>query len=96
MTEYKRSYVLTLSCPDTIPLSPTAEEQEKRLLALFSDLQADLIVLARYMQILTDTACQQLAGRAINIHHSFIPGLKSARSYHQACARCAFIRFRWG
>ncbi|MBI3677769.1 MAG: formyltetrahydrofolate deformylase [Proteobacteria bacterium] len=63
------------------------EEQEALLLALFDNLDADLLVLARYMQILTDGACNRLAGRAINIHHSFLPGFKGVRPYHQAYAR---------
>jgi formyltetrahydrofolate deformylase len=63
------------------------EEQEHRLLALFDELEAELLVLARYMQILTSRACQKLAGRVINIHHSFLPGFKGARPYHQAYAR---------
>jgi formyltetrahydrofolate deformylase len=63
------------------------EEQEQRLLDLFDELEAELLVLARYMQILTSHACQKLAGRVINIHHSFLPGFKGARPYHQAYAR---------
>jgi formyltetrahydrofolate deformylase len=63
------------------------EEQEEKLLALFTELNADLLALARYMQILTEPACRQLAGRAINIHHSFLPGFKGAKPYHQAHAR---------
>ena len=63
------------------------EQQEEQLLALFAHLDADLLVLARYMQILTDSACRQLAGRAINIHHSFLPGFTGAKPYHQAFAR---------
>ena len=62
------------------------EEQEKRLLALVTEVRADLLVLARYMQVLTSAACKQLAGRAINIHHSFLPGFKGAKPYHQAHA----------
>jgi formyltetrahydrofolate deformylase len=49
--------------------------------------EVDLVVLARYMQILSDDLCAQLAGRAINIHHSFLPGFRGARPYHQAWAR---------
>jgi formyltetrahydrofolate deformylase len=63
------------------------EAQEGQLLALFAALDADLLVLARYMQVLTDTACRRLAGRAINIHHSFLPGFIGAKPYHQAYAR---------
>jgi formyltetrahydrofolate deformylase len=63
------------------------EEQEEHLLALFAQVEGDLLVLARYMQILTNDACSRLAGRAINIHHSFLPGFKGAKPYHQAYAR---------
>jgi formyltetrahydrofolate deformylase len=67
---------------------PTASnnkvEAEQQLLEIIEDTQADLIVLARYMQILSDDLCTQLAGRAINIHHSFLPGFKGARPYQQA------------
>lgn len=63
------------------------EEQEEQLLRLFEGVNADLLVLARYMQILTDRACQRLTGRAINIHHSFLPGFTGAKPYHQAHAR---------
>lgn len=62
-------------------------EQEARMLEIVAETQAELVVLARYMQILSDTACQQLVGRCINIHHSFLPGFKGARPYHQAYAR---------
>lgn len=62
-------------------------EQEGRIIELFGKLEAELLVLARYMQILGDETCRQLAGRAINIHHSFLPGFKGARPYHQAHAR---------
>jgi len=62
-------------------------EQEARILALMDDTNTDLLVLARYMQILSDDLCQQLSGRAINIHHSFLPSFKGARPYHQAHAR---------
>jgi formyltetrahydrofolate deformylase len=63
------------------------QEQEQHLLALFTQVEADLLVLARYMQVLTSNACSFLAGRAINIHHSFLPGFKGAKPYHQAYAR---------
>lgn len=70
------------------PITPDAKlAQERALLQLFRGVDADLLVLARYMQILTDNACRQLAGRAINIHHSFLPGFKGAKPYHQAHAR---------
>ncbi|MDP9117608.1 MAG: formyltetrahydrofolate deformylase [Actinomycetota bacterium] len=65
----------------------TRSIQEGQLLALVEDLDIDLIVLARYMQILSPAACAQLDGRAINIHHSFLPGFVGARPYHQAYQR---------
>ena len=61
--------------------------QEARLLTLFEELGAELLVLARYMQILSPELTARLAGRCINIHHSFLPGFKGARPYHQAHAR---------
>lgn len=65
----------------------TKLEQEAALWALIQTLDADLIVLARYMQVLTDGLSAKLAGRCINIHHSFLPGFKGAKPYHQAHAR---------
>lgn len=62
-------------------------EQEQRLFELFDRVGAELLVLARYMQILTPQACRYFDGRAINIHHSFLPGFKGAKAYHQAHAR---------
>ena len=62
-------------------------QQEARILALFEETRSELLVLARYMQILTPHACETLAGRAINIHHSFLPGFKGARPYYQAYDR---------
>jgi len=62
-------------------------QQEKQILRLMEEQQVDLLVLARYMQILSDDLCQKLAGRAINIHHSFLPGFKGAKPYHQAHKR---------
>lgn len=71
-----------------LPVTPdTKAEQEDRLLALVEDEGIDLVVLARYMQILSDSACRRLSGRVINIHHSFLPGFKGARPYHQAYER---------
>jgi formyltetrahydrofolate deformylase len=61
--------------------------QEAQLLALFAEFRADLLVLARYMQVLGDDTCRALEGRAINIHHSFLPSFKGAKPYHQAHAR---------
>lgn len=65
----------------------TKLEQEKQVLALVEHERIDLVVLARYMQILSDPMCRALEGRAINIHHSFLPSFKGARPYHQAHAR---------
>ncbi len=62
-------------------------QQERQLLALVERERIDLVVLARYMQILSPQLCQALAGRAINIHHSFLPSFKGAQPYHQAHAR---------
>ncbi|WP_440915787.1 formyltetrahydrofolate deformylase [Crystallibacter degradans] len=65
----------------------TKAESEARLLDLVAEHDADLVVLARYMQVLTDDLCEALRGRAINIHHSFLPGFKGAKPYHQAYDR---------
>lgn len=62
-------------------------EQEAALLNIISETKTDLVVLARYMQILSNSLCKQLHGRAINIHHSFLPGFKGAKPYHQAHER---------
>ena len=63
------------------------ERQEQALQQLVEEEGIDLVVLARYMQILSPSLCATLAGRAINIHHSFLPGFKGARPYHQAHER---------
>lgn len=65
----------------------TKPEQERQILALIQQTRTELIILARYMQILSPELCQALAGRAINIHHSFLPGFKGAKPYHQAYTR---------
>jgi formyltetrahydrofolate deformylase len=71
-----------------IPVTPeTKPAAEDKLLALIDEHQVDLTVLARYMQVLSDELCRKLAGKAINIHHSFLPGFKGARPYHQAFDR---------
>ena len=71
-----------------LPVTPeTKPEQEKQILQFVDNLDIDLIVLARYMQILSPEMCKALSGRAINIHHSFLPSFKGARPYHQAHAR---------
>jgi formyltetrahydrofolate deformylase len=68
-----------------LPVDAGAKDaQERRLIELFGQAGGELLVLARYMQILTPAACDHFAGRAINIHHSFLPGFKGARAYHQA------------
>jgi formyltetrahydrofolate deformylase len=63
------------------------QEQEDRIMELCEHVDGELLVLARYMQILSPDACDIFAGRAINIHHSFLPGFKGAKAYHQAHAR---------
>ncbi|GAA3642079.1 formyltetrahydrofolate deformylase [Microlunatus ginsengisoli] len=71
-----------------VPVTPsTKPEAEARLLQLVDEYDIDLVVLARYMQVLSDDLCRQLEGRAINIHHSFLPGFKGAKPYHQAYHR---------
>jgi formyltetrahydrofolate deformylase len=71
-----------------IPVTPeTKDDAEEQLRALIVEHRIDLVVLARYMQILSDGLCADLRGRAINIHHSFLPSFKGARPYHQAHAR---------
>lgn len=67
--------------------SATKEAAENRLCEIIDDTKADLIVLARYMQVLTDGFCEKFSGRLINIHHSFLPGFKGAKPYHQAHER---------
>lgn len=74
-----------------MPLSSATDErkaeQEEQLLKLIDDEKIDLVVLARYMQILSTQVCQKLSGRAINIHHSFLPSFKGAKPYWQAHQR---------
>jgi formyltetrahydrofolate deformylase len=65
----------------------TKDEAEDQLREVMKEFAIDAVVLARYMQILSDRLCQDLQGRAINIHHSFLPGFKGARPYHQAYDR---------
>lgn len=67
--------------------SDTKAAQEAAMMTLMAEQGAELLVLARYMQILSDDLCARLQGRAINIHHSFLPGFKGARPYHQAYER---------
>jgi formyltetrahydrofolate deformylase len=71
-----------------LPVTPaTKAQQERRLMELVDSTGTELVVLARYMQILSDELCGRLKGRAINIHHSFLPGFKGAKPYHQAYDR---------
>ena len=65
----------------------TKAVQENRLMQLVHETHSELVVLARYMQVLSDELCRRLRGQAINIHHSFLPGFKGAKPYHQAHAR---------
>ncbi|KXF76197.1 formyltetrahydrofolate deformylase [Paramesorhizobium deserti] len=62
-------------------------EQEEKLIALVKETGADLVILARYMQVLSDTLSKRLYGKVINIHHSFLPSFKGAKPYHQAHER---------
>jgi formyltetrahydrofolate deformylase len=71
-----------------LPVTPeTKQNQEATIKAIVEETRADLVVLARYMQILSDDMARYLSGRCINIHHSFLPGFKGAKPYHQAFAR---------
>ena len=71
-----------------LPITPENKlEQEARLMELAEQQQVDLIILARYMQVLSDQLCRKLDGRVINIHHSFLPGFKGAKPYHRAYER---------
>ncbi|MGH9075932.1 MAG: formyltetrahydrofolate deformylase [Acidimicrobiales bacterium] len=68
-----------------LPVNPqTKQAAESRLLELVDEHRVDLVVLARYMQVLSGDLCRRLPGQIINIHHSFLPGFKGARPYHQA------------
>lgn len=71
-----------------VPVTQTSKaEAEAALFRLIEEQQVELVVLARYMQILSDEACSRLEGKVINIHHSFLPGFKGARPYEQAFNR---------
>lgn len=65
----------------------TKSDQESRIWRLVQESGTDLVVLARYMQILSNDLCEKLAGKCINIHHSFLPGFKGAKPYQQAHER---------
>lgn len=71
-----------------LPVTPeTKAQQEAKLWNLVDEYRVELVVLARYMQVLSDDLARKLEGRAINIHHSFLPSFKGAKPYHQAYAR---------
>ena len=71
-----------------LPVTPeTKSEQEAKLLEIAADAKVDIVILARYMQILSDDLSTKLSGRCINVHHSFLPSFKGAKPYHQAHAR---------
>lgn len=70
-----------------LPINKDKEEKEKKLRKIIEDLQSELIVMARYMQILSEEFIADYNQRVINIHHSFLPGFKGARPYHQAYER---------
>jgi formyltetrahydrofolate deformylase len=65
----------------------TKPAQEAKLLEIISENKVDMVILARYMQILSDNLSTELSGRCINVHHSFLPSFKGAKPYHQAHAR---------
>ncbi len=80
-----RSYGLDFA---HVPVTPdTKPAAEAELVRLVKEHDVDLVVLARYMQVLSDELCRELSGRAINIHHSFLPSFKGAKPYHQAYDR---------
>lgn len=85
--------VLNIDVPEDVtfhhfPITKkTKSEQEAKIRAVIDETGAELVVLARYMQILSNDFCEFLKGRCINIHHSFLPGFKGARPYHQAYNR---------
>ncbi|PMD26165.1 Formyltetrahydrofolate deformylase [Hyaloscypha hepaticicola] len=71
-----------------LPVTPTTKTlQEDAILNLVSEHNIDLIVLARYMQVLSPKLCERMSGRIVNIHHSFLPSFKGAKPYHQAYER---------
>ena len=84
---------LSITLADDIPFHhlpvtrETKADQEARIKAIVAETGTELVVLARYMQILSDDMARFLSSRCVNIHHSFLPGFKGARPYHQAHAR---------
>ena len=91
VSNHRDAYRLTASYDipfHHLPVNPANKrEQEDKLLALVEEQDIDFVVLARYMQVLSTELCRKLAGRVINIHHSFLPGFKGAKPYHQAYDR---------
>jgi formyltetrahydrofolate deformylase len=93
VSNHPRDAINTLMLGDDIPFhhlpvtKETKAQQEAQVRALVEETRAELVVLARYMQILSDEMATFLSGRCINIHHSFLPGFKGAKPYHQAHAR---------
>ena len=63
------------------------KNQENKILEIFESTKSELVILARYMQILSDNFCSEIKGKGINIHHSFLPGFKGSKPYHQAYER---------
>ncbi|MCK1672010.1 formyltetrahydrofolate deformylase [Bradyrhizobium sp. 150] len=92
VSNHGREYLTSADC-DELPFhhfpvaKDTKMEQEARIWDLVQETKTDLVVLARYMQILSDRFSAKLSGRCINIHHSFLPGFKGAKPYHQAYER---------
>ncbi len=91
VSNHRDAYKLTASYDIPYRHLPVTESnkaaQEDKLLELIDEHAIDFVVLARYMQILSTSLCGKLAGKVINIHHSFLPGFKGARPYHQAHSR---------
>lgn len=92
VSNHPREAISTLMIGDVpfyhLPVTKeTKAEQEAQVRKLVEETRAELVVLARYMQILSDEMASFLSGRCINIHHSFLPGFKGAKPYHQAHAR---------
>lgn len=70
-----------------LPINGNKPEQEGKILDIFQKTEADLLILAKYMQILSENFCEKVKGQAINLHHSFLPGFKGAKPYQQAYDR---------
>jgi len=84
---YKHLHFSSMSFHYLPVTKETKSDQESRIWRLVQESGADLVVLARYMQILSNDLCEKLAGKCINIHHSFLPGFKGAKPYQQAHER---------